>query len=155
MKLIIHPRPVARATLDVRGFRKTFAATFDIEEAVRTHLRVVAAGPEGPETAARFITCAMDWNSLFHLWATLPPVLGIHVYAVELQGLTVHRPGVLDPARHCLTTEDHVVDQADFLVVHTGHPHLDKHIEHMLGQQLVEYDQYDWTPLFDLTEVGA
>ena len=153
MNIIVNPTPIATATLDVAQFAALYRPVFDLHTAGYGSVQIVTSHVAPAELLA-FIYHGVDWSNVLLLWTTLPPVVELRVHAVMLHGLTIHKPGVIDPGAHTLTTEDHVIDKADFVVIHTGNPRLDKHLEYLMAQNLIEYGEYEWNVLFDVGRSG-
>lgn len=150
MKIIVNPDPVATAILNTPGFVASMKNAFDLSKAIEENLRVVQSRTDATEMK-EFIYQAMDWSNVLMLWDQLPKDLEIRVHQVDMRGLTVYDPGVIDAASHTMDTRDRVIDKTDFLVLHTANPRLDKHLEYLFAQNLINYGDQEWEILFDLT----
>jgi hypothetical protein len=151
MKVQVHKIPIAKLKLDIIKFEKDFKKNLNLKSAAINNFSIIECSDEIKSNIKDFVYMSIDWGNIFMLYDVVDKTDQIFsVYKCSIEGLTVYNPSAIDPVDGVFEFNDEVVNKAEFLVVGKYNPRIDKHIEFMLSQKLIDYVNFDWKMLFKM-----
>jgi len=153
MEIRIDPETVIKADFDVIGFKKLFNQTTDIKKAIVDNIKINFTAATISEIKIKdMLYYGTDWeNVLYFHDINKEKVMRLKVYKCEVDGFKIYCPDSIQPKGPVIKLKNvETKDAIYFLVTNSFNLRIDKHIEYMLGQNCIDYVNYDWKFEFDL-----
>lgn len=146
MKITIDKQPVCKAEFNFEKFREEFTTTFNIRKSILNSISIKekAINYEISEIK-KMLYFNTDWeNVLFLNNVRKRKKMTLKLFRCNVERFTVYNPDYIDPVSRTVKMVDEKIDKTDFLVTNDLNLRIDKHIEYMLGQSLIDYVNIDW-----------
>lgn len=145
MEIKIIPKPVVEARLNLINFEKDMKSHFNIKKAVFDNLKITNYDDQkikNSQSVKSFIYMAFDWGNLLMLYSEdnlRHDFIDIKMHECHIRDLTNYSGRVLDTDNGLYSFKEVKEDVVDFLLTNSFNKELDKHIEYMLSQHLINY----------------
>lgn len=152
MKLEIDKTPIVVADLDVVKFKAQMKRDFDLEKAVINNLKIkVNKIKYDIDRLKKYIYMGVDWGNVFMLFKQIKAnTTEIHVYKCYFTGLTTYNPGTIDMEKNVYEFDEKMNDKSEFLIATVFNPRIEKHIEYLISQHLIDYVNFNWKMVYKL-----
>tara|TARA_Y100000310_G_scaffold341019_1_gene438807 strand:+ start:8346 stop:8825 length:480 start_codon:yes stop_codon:yes gene_type:complete len=147
----ITTHPLVVAEMDMDKFEKDFSEGFDLEKASNNNIVLISCELENKQSVVEYIYNTIDWGNIFMLWKTnKTPVMRINIHKCKIEGFTSYKPDKFQDSNGKFEFEEIKEDDECFLVTNDLSPRIDKHIEFMLSQNLIDYVNFEWKFVVEL-----
>lgn len=152
MEIKVQKEPVVVAELDKIKFEEEIKKSFDLRKAVMDNLVITSTSlPNGEIKLKEYVFLATDWGDVFKKYEFITEdIIELKMYKCEVRGLTMYQPGDIDPKNGSFTLSEEKITRDDFMIVTAFNPRVDKHIEYMLAQNLIDYVNFEWRLILNL-----
>ncbi len=148
MEIQLDEKPICAATLDLEGFKSDMKKYFNLERACENNLVIVEKKRgHNDNNLKSFIYRLMDWSLLLRSFDQIEEdkLLEILLHRALVKDSVKYIPVQADFNKKKFEFEGKVLDEKDdFLLTHNGVFKTEKHIETMLGKDLVDFINYTW-----------
>lgn len=146
MNIKVKKDPVVTARIKVIEFEKIFKKTFDLKKSVMENLEVVSCTLDKKEVKIKeYLYMATDWGDIFRKYDLIvDEYITLKMHRCIISDVVKYIPGQIDGKDGTFTMKTETVSREDFLIVMSFNPRVDKHIEYMLSQSLIDYANFEW-----------
>ncbi len=151
MEITIKDKSIGEAELNLIRFKKDLQKHFNIEKAFYDNVILTKCSNKDEEYMLKLIYQWTDWGNILMLFnVTKPKVMVLKVLECFIKDFTYYNPHSINKEKMKLILEPKRKDMKEFIVINSFNCRIDKHLDYLLGNNMIDYGTIKWKREIDL-----
>lgn len=152
MEIKIDYDPIGVVNLNLVKFEEDMKKNLDIKSSFMNNVIIKKCQKDGEDDLINYVYLNTDWgNVLMMMREARQDSADFVVYKCFIKGFVNYDPDKIDVESGIFLLKDKYVDEdIYFMTFNTNNPRIDKHLEYMLSQNIINYYKNEWKKVFKI-----